>query len=145
MPIRQIVDESKSRIKDFEILEAGKGQSIPEEAYVVSASSSGTIRVISLDIKEILADAVTMRTVNQRRKTESESKGGGSGVAPINATGSALSKPGAKKLGIYETGHRITCLKAFLMSTPPDARLDQVSPLSNSKSADDNDKASDYD
>ena len=145
VPIGQIVDESKSRIKDFEILEAGKSQSTTEEVYVVSASSRGAIRVLSLDIKEILANAVTVKAVNQRRKTESESKGGGSGVAPTNATGSALSKPGAKQLGLYETGHRITCLKAFLMSTPPDSRPDQVSPLSNGKCADDNDKTSEYD
>lgn len=144
MPIGQIVDESKSRIKDFEILEAGKSQNTTKEVYVVSASSNGAIRVFSLDIKELLTDGA-LRVVNQRRRTESESNWGGLGSSPINVTGSALSNPGVKLLGTYETGHRITCLKAFLMSAPLDARPEQVSALPNGKRTDDNDKARGYD
>ena len=144
-PIGQIVDESKSRIKDFEILEVGKSQNATEDVYVVSASSNGAIRVLSLDIKELFADAVTLRAVNQRRRTESENNGGGPSGAPTNVTGSALSKPIVKILGTYETGHRITCLKAFLMSAPLDARPKHVSTLSNGKYTDDNDTANEYD
>ena len=143
MPIGQIVDESKSRIKDFEILEAGKSQGAIKEVYVVSASSNGAIRVFSLDLKQLLTDGA-LRAVNQRRRTESERNGGGLGSSPTNATGSALSSPGVKLLGTYETGHRITCLKAFLMSAPLDARPEQVSALLNGKRTDDNDKANEY-
>ena len=143
VPIGQIPDETKSRIKDFEILEVGNSQNATDEVYVVSASSNGAIRVLSLDIKKLLANAVTLRSVDQRRRMELESNGVGSGGAPGNVTDSALLKPNVKLLGTYETGHRITCLKAFLMAAPLDARPEHVSTLPNGKRTDNNDKTSD--
>ena len=145
LPIGQLLDESKSRIKDFEVLKAGGSQDTTEEVYVVSANSNGAIRVLSLDIKELLAHAVTLRSVDQRPRMESESNGGGSGGAPTNVTGSALWEPSMKVLGTYETGHRITCLKAFLMSAPLDARPEEVSTLPNAERTANNDMASEYD
>ena len=112
-PIGQIGGDVKGRIKDFEILQDSSTQ-----IYVVSASSNGEISIWLLGRHDLSADDRTSSRPNSEHKNWSDNSNGiantsaESGLRPIQA------RQVGKVLGKYNTGHRITCLKAILMSEP---------------------------
>jgi protein MAK11 len=77
-----------TRIKDFEILFVRPGPTANEVIAIITASSDGTIRVMQIPVSDLF-DALVK-------------KGG-----EVLLLGSVI--------GSYETGNRITCLKAFVM------------------------------
>ncbi|KIW26433.1 uncharacterized protein PV07_09527 [Cladophialophora immunda] len=80
-----------TRIKDFELLFLPANAHGQKDIAIVTASSDGTIRVILLLLSEVLAALKSKK--------------------PIQA---------GTVIGAYETGNRITCLKAFVMLPPQD-------------------------
>lgn len=113
-----------SRIKDFEVLKHTINGGSVEYRIVVAGSSDGTIRVWALDLAQFA--------------TEVESSIGGSQLNK-SAQGQIREAPPARLvgrlIGTFETGNRITCLKAFVMS---DITGKQLSTTSNGN----NDRAS---
>ena len=109
-------DGQTSRVKDFEILSIPSTQNPATRFVVASGSSDGTIRIWMLDQDVLLAD--------DRKASESPGKDGRQPLKP-DATGAKEQGPAqdsgsvasiGKLLGTYDTGNRITCLKAFVMS-----------------------------
>lgn len=119
-PIGQIGGDLKGRIKDFEILGASSSQSLTPDLYFITASSNGAICVWALDRNNLFPDTRTSsRTSNEEasqppKPSADASAANGCDVAPTKQFG--------RLLGKYDTGHRITCLKAYLMlETPPNS------------------------
>ncbi|KIV94319.1 hypothetical protein PV10_02095 [Exophiala mesophila] len=84
-----------TRIKDFEILDFGSTSPGPANLVVVTASSDGAIRLFSVPGIDL---------VNKKKEGGSFQMG--------------------QLIGLYETGNRITCLKAFVMLPPSDEEED---------------------
>jgi len=80
-----------TRIKDFEVLFIKPDAGAEEVIAIITASSNGTIRVIQIPMSELVA------------AVKGKKEGG--------------QQPGTV-IGTYETGERITCLKAFVMLPP---------------------------
>ncbi|KAL4890911.1 WD40-repeat-containing domain protein [Aspergillus ambiguus] len=86
------------RVKDFDILSLqDEGKSLKNDFLVTTGNSEGAVRVWYLRGEELMG-------TTQSKKTKGE-KG-----SPVPQVG--------KLLGAYETGYRITCLKAFVMLAP---------------------------
>lgn len=93
------------RIKDFEIIALPTSQEHDSASYIVTASSDGSIRVWLFNVEDVVG-----------KTSEDKSQGQ---VAQIG-----------KLIGTYETGSRITCLKAFLMRpSGPDEGLSEFEGL----------------
>jgi protein MAK11 len=90
------------RVKDFEILNVGEGSTAQKgDLLVVTANSEGVVRVWMLRANSL--------TRNMKENPEgSDDKSQGSRNQQVG-----------KLLDVYETGNRITCLRAFVM-LPPD-------------------------
>lgn len=90
------------RVKDFEILNVG-GESTAQKGdlLVVTANSEGVVRVWMLRANSLLRNT-------KENPEASDNKSQGSKNLQVG-----------KLLNVYETGNRITCLKAFIM-LPPD-------------------------
>ncbi|KMK54501.1 60S ribosome biogenesis protein Mak11 [Aspergillus fumigatus Z5] len=90
------------RVKDFEILNVG-GESTTQKGdlLVVTANSEGVVRVWMLRANSLLRNT-------KENPEASDNKSQGSKNLQVG-----------KLLNVYETGNRITCLKAFVM-LPPD-------------------------
>ncbi len=92
--------EGTSRIKDFEILGIpGQGKS-NSEFFLVSGSSNGEVQVWKCSVDEIAEEGLA----------EGDGQGKSNGVAKPKHIG--------RLLGAYETGNRITCLRAYVMNDP---------------------------
>lgn len=86
------------RVKDFEILSLrDELKTNKNDFLVVTGSSDGTVRVWLLGGKDL-------------KETTDSKSGNGSNTRQVG-----------KLLNTYETGNRITCLKAFVMLPPEDA------------------------
>lgn len=94
-----------SRIKDFEVLTHTVNEGSIEYQIIVSGSSDGAIRVWVLDLSQFATEAASTTGVSQLDK---------------NAQGRNLrnfsARVSGRLIGTFETGNRITCLKAFVMS-----------------------------
>ncbi|EXJ79358.1 hypothetical protein A1O3_08860 [Capronia epimyces CBS 606.96] len=75
-----------NRVKDFEILSFANAQNQQQDLAIITASSDGTIRIFRLPVADLQAAANSDTTVQL-----------------------------GTVIGSYETGNRITCLKAFVM------------------------------
>ena len=101
------------RIKDFKILDM-TGTDMPSwtnDLLIATASSDGVVRVWGLNRQELPVPEV-------KPQDEDEAQNGaekGTMTANLNGTATVERQIG-KLLGLYETGHRITCLEAFVMS-----------------------------
>ncbi|KAL9096082.1 MAG: hypothetical protein Q9165_001604 [Trypethelium subeluteriae] len=104
------------RIKDFKILVAPDAAAHPEtkRLLITTASSDGSVRVWSVRHQEL--EAATSELQNGENEVEKTLKNGTTGVE-VNGNTTSERQIG-KLLGTYETGHRITCLEAFVMSAP---------------------------
>ncbi|KAL8764320.1 MAG: hypothetical protein Q9184_000025 [Pyrenodesmia sp. 2 TL-2023] len=102
----------RSRIKDFEMLSAPGSKSALLSPLIVTASSEGSIVLWSLDLE------ASLKQLSSRMHPVEPSKGtNGHSVGPYAPT---TSPQIGQLLGRYETGNRITCLKAFIMSEAVD-------------------------
>lgn len=133
----------KIRIKDFEILGTSGGQDSAGSLYVVSASSDGSIRIFALDKEKLVADTVVSNPVIRESKEEPVIVKAMLHGTDANGSESIPTMQLGKLLGTYQTGHRITCLGAFLMREPPETPPEHVSASRESK--DENIGASDSD
>ena len=109
--------EITTRIKDFEIL-----PSSPETFVVVTASSDGAIRVWVIKTTDLVC-----------AKGDS-SKNGKDTSIPIQT---------GKLIGTYETGNRVTCLKAFVMLPPAEGEEDMDGLTTEAEDDDDDEEESD--
>lgn len=97
-----LIDGLTGRIKDFEILKLTTADGLDEKLLVVGGYSSGSLRLWVLDCNKFTTKHVTLK---------------GNPGADSHVNRSQPPQVG-QLLGNYETGNRITCLKAFQMSEP---------------------------
>ena len=113
-----------SRIKDFEILNLPYVQASMRSTMVVSGSSDGWIRIWKLN-KAILCEPQVQRYSSNGDKSERSLPSNGAARGNEGVRASPLSIPIIGDLvGSYDTGSRITCLKAFVMLSPFDSGKD---------------------
>jgi protein MAK11 len=95
------------RVKDFEILNVGEESTAQKgDLLVVTGNSEGLVRVWMLRANNLIR--------NTKKKQEaSDDKSQGSRNLQVG-----------KLLNVYETGNRITCLRAFIMLPPDPSTLD---------------------
>ena len=108
----------KSRIKDFEIFGTSGRQDSARGLYVISASSDGAIRIFALDNEKLYANTVVSSPAIRESKEEPATVTAMLSGTNVNGSETIPTKQLGKLLGTYETGHRITCLGAFLMREP---------------------------
>ena len=120
-PVAQIGEGLTGRIKDFEILEPSSNQISTGDLYFVSASSNGAICIWALGRNDLFEDIVTSsRMLIERQAASKNSKISTDGTT-ANSLSCVPTKQIGRLLGKYDTGHRITCLKAFLMKSASEA------------------------
>lgn len=100
--ISGLVDGLTGRIKDFEILRLSTGDELDQKLLIVGGCSSGSLRLWVLDCTKFTAKQADLK---------------GNSGADSHVNYSQTPQVG-HLLGSYETGNRITCLKAFQMSEP---------------------------
>lgn len=119
-PIGQIggsLDDFKGRIKDFEILNLPPVEDSTDNLLIVAGSSDGMIRLWMLDPAQLMfANAnLDKSPINDLKNSPN-----------VNGEANTLKAPSlpqvGRLLGTYETGNRITCLKAFVMFEPNDSK-----------------------
>jgi len=114
-----------NRIKDFEILKPSMAESSEDlntNLLVVTASSDGAVRIWLLDATQLSApsrDDTEFTATNGDLATEKMTES-----AQANGTKDKTKQVGSL-VGMYETGNRITCLKAFVMSGQQAAEDDE--------------------
>ena len=104
-------NDSKIRIKDFEVFDIETAPDLPPETLVVAARSNGLIQLWTIGGSEI-----------DRYATLEKATGHANGDVHITNGAEVYSKeeegsiPQVGRLvGSYETGNRLTCLKAFVL------------------------------
>lgn len=98
-------DGMTGRIKDFEILKFTAGEVPNASLLIVAGSSDGSIRLWILD-------GAQLRTEHEPLNVAFSSNG-------VDANHDVpQTRQVGKLFGTYETGNRITCLKAFIMTSP---------------------------
>ncbi|KAI4248294.1 MAG: hypothetical protein LQ352_005954 [Teloschistes flavicans] len=106
------VHDSENRLKDFEYLSVEGDTKSARQSLIVTGSSDGSIRLWTVDL---LIDSGHKQPLNSAVNDPNATKTPGE---DSSATG-AIRQIG-RLLGKYETGNRITCLKAFVMSEASD-------------------------
>lgn len=106
-----------SRIKDFEILDLPHLQASVRNTMVVSGSSDGWIRIWKLN-EAMLFELQAKGVPSTGDKSERSSNGAARGKnEEVRGWSSSIPIIG-DLVGSYDTGSRITCLKAFVMLNP---------------------------
>ena len=95
---------SAVRIKGFEVLQTHGDDSFSSNLLIVTGSSDGAIKLWTVSKEHLLADG------QQEHEAELVSTNGQKSSTEPRQVGTLL--------GSYETGNRITCLKAFVMLPP---------------------------
>lgn len=115
-PIAQLGGRSQGqpgRIKNFAVLRPGHSKEWRTSFLVVTSGSDGGLRVWTLDQGELPKSG----KFSKKDSTEN-SKG-------VASTANEATRVG-KLVASYETGNRITCMKAFIMREP-DTDFDEIS------------------
>lgn len=119
-PIGQIggnLDGLKGRVKDFEILNLPAVGNTTDSLLIVAGSSDGMIRLWMLEPAQFMFANANLDESHTSDMNES---------SKVNSEANALKLPSlpqvGRLLGTYETGNRITCLKAFVMFEPNDLK-----------------------
>lgn len=112
-----LTDGLKGRIKDFEILKLMTTDELDQKLLAIGGCSDGSLRLWILDC--------TQFTIKHKPM-----KGNLGADSNVNRP---LTPQVGRLLGTYETGNRITCLKAFQMSEP--AETVSIKPLDDDASA----------
>lgn len=107
-----LIDGLTGRIKDFEILKLTTADGLDQKLLIVGGYSSGSIRLWVLDCNKFITKDLTLK---------------GNPGADSHVDRFQTPQVG-RLLGNYETGNRITCLKAFQMSEPAETAA-SVEPL----------------
>ncbi|KAL8764876.1 MAG: hypothetical protein Q9209_007839 [Squamulea sp. 1 TL-2023] len=115
-------ERSGNRIKDFEFLTVQWKHDVPRAPLVVTGSSDGAIGVWSLDLLFSLGESRPLGHAV-------DDSNGINGKHDDQPTSGAMPEIG-RLLGKYETGNRITCLKAFVLLETIDQE-DIASPITN--------------
>ncbi|KAH0543531.1 hypothetical protein FGG08_002199 [Glutinoglossum americanum] len=103
------------RIKDFDILEVSYGdlRSGNPEFITVTGSSDGAVRLWRIKVHDILY------SLKANGSPASENQSSSMRVGSENTDATKPSSPSPRQIGtlagVYETGNRITCLRAFVM------------------------------
>ncbi|KAF2842885.1 WD40 repeat-like protein [Patellaria atrata CBS 101060] len=108
-------DNITGRIKDFQILPlSSEDESSVDQALVVAGSSDGAVRTWCLNLEELVSSETANGTIN--------------GVNGDSAEKEKSKNEEVKSMGTliktYETGNRITCLTAFIMTGSADSEED---------------------
>ncbi|KMU75687.1 hypothetical protein CISG_04861 [Coccidioides immitis RMSCC 3703] len=121
-----------SRIKDFEFLQTKSALGHPRTLIIVTAGSDGMVKLWVLDPKELCSKEKSRGAEGKRKKKEKQASGEGHGPVDVG-----------RLLGTYETGNRITCLKAFVLAKAErDEELyDEFSGLSGDEEADESESS----
>ncbi|KAL8808339.1 MAG: hypothetical protein Q9182_000159 [Xanthomendoza sp. 2 TL-2023] len=101
-----------SRVKDFEYLKAAGDQRALVASFIVTSGSDGTIGVWNLDLRARLEKL-------QLSDHAAGASGGVNGKRDKPVVSGTVPEVG-RLLSKYETGNRITCLKAFIMADTND-------------------------
>lgn len=94
-----------TRIKDFQVLRVQGSQPKKQDVIFVTCSSDGAIKLWSVD-----QDELSQTEKKSTKKTDKANEG---------------PRQVGRLLGSYDTGERITCLKAFVMAEPNDDFSDE--------------------
>lgn len=97
-----LADGLTGRIKDFEILKLITADELDQMLLIVGGCSNGSLRLWVLDCTKFTTKHVTLK----------------GDLGPDSDVNSSQTPQVGRLLGNYETGNRITCLKAFQMSEP---------------------------
>jgi protein MAK11 len=112
------------RIKDFEILEVPSGDPQPgdREFITVTGSSDGAVRLWRIKAYEILQSfKANGSSASEKQRSTTRTGSNDTDMAKPN---SPSPRQIGTLVGTYETGNRITCLKAFVMVDRIDASGD---------------------
>ncbi|OJD25109.1 hypothetical protein ACJ73_03521 [Blastomyces percursus] len=123
--------DQASRIKDFEALPIkAQGCNDNKTFLVVTSSSDGAVKLWMLNEAEFPA-AIEDGGSSGKEKDKSDSRSQKNGISSTSArarasasASSAVAQVG-KLLGTYESGNRITCMKAFVMLEPAAGELNE--------------------
>lgn len=114
------LEGSTGRIKDFEILllpEQGSGRRL----IIVSGSSNGAIRLWMLEFTQLTRRLMNL-TDKSSHGSDTQADSSGHGNSDVESSLQVLSTlQVGRLLGVYQTGNRITCIKAFVMSNRIDS------------------------
>ena len=105
----------KGRIKDFEILRLPSLRGRAESILIVTGSSDGALRLWTLSPEELSSRRPNM---DGESSVGNENSASSSDIKTNGSTTGASARQVGHLIGTYETGNRITCLKAFIMSRP---------------------------
>jgi protein MAK11 len=111
------------RIKDFEILDISRNGSSSSHFLVVTGSSNGEVQIWQCSIEEL----------------QGESLANGDGQGKSNDA--SITKQVGRHLGTYETGNRITCLRAFVMDDPDEDEEDSFEDFDTQEETSDDDSS----
>ena len=100
-----------TRIKDFEVLRIQGAKPKKQDLVFVTCSSDGAVKLWCLTQDEL--SQVDKKSANKANKAGKVDKA------------NEASRQVGRLLGSYETGDRITCLKAFVMTEPNDDVSDE--------------------
>lgn len=110
------------RIKDFQVLDLSP-ESRGGMFLIVSGSSDGSIRLWTVAQKDLSPRPYGTDTPPEEDPEKStEAKSNGSATDKDSPT---TAREVGRLIGTYETGNRITCLKAFVMSGPPEGSFSE--------------------
>lgn len=113
------------RIKDFEILTLPVNGESMECLVVAAGSSDGTIRLWTLNATQLATEVKALRGDSDFNKSSQ-------GLMPEVPSGRQI----GRLIGTYETGNRITCLKAFVMSNIMEREASSISVVNRKSAAD---------
>ena len=106
------------RIKDFEVLRLPGVSSTPSQIVIVAGSSDGSIRLWRFTEEDLDLDSVPSSGVVASDPSTSKIVNGA--LEDSEGPGGSHVRQIGQLLGTYQTGNRITCLKAFVMKDPFD-------------------------
>ncbi|KAA6416316.1 MAG: 60S ribosome biogenesis [Lasallia pustulata] len=105
----------KGRIKDFEILRLPSLKGRAESTLIVTGSSDGALRLWTLNSEELNSGRPNS---NGEPSTGNVNAASSSNIKTDGSNTGASTRQVGHLIGSYETGNRITCLTAFVMSRP---------------------------
>lgn len=105
----------KGRIKDFEILRLPSLEGRAESILIITGNSDGALRLWTLSPEELSSK---LPNSNGESSAGDENAASSSNTKKNGSTTGAPTPQVGQLIGSHETGNRITCLKAFVMSSP---------------------------
>ena len=104
------------RVKDFELLAPPAKEGDESSGVAVTASSDGSIRIWNIQRSDLRRGSPVANNTSDHLQLEKQNTNGEQ--THIKSLNNPLIHQCGTLLGTYETGNRITCLKAFVMLKP---------------------------